>query len=70
MGFHGKVAVITGGANGIGRCISENFLDKGALVAVIDTDAEYGARMEEKYEGNPPNSTMASADVYGPNLPH
>jgi NAD(P)-dependent dehydrogenase (short-subunit alcohol dehydrogenase family) len=49
MDFHGKVAVITGGAGGIGRCIAESFLDKGALVAVIDTDAAHGARMKEKY---------------------
>ena len=51
MDFNEKVAVITGGANGIGRCVVENFLDRGALVAVIDTDAAYGARMEEKYGG-------------------
>ena len=49
MDFHGKTAVITGGANGIGRCITESFLEKGAFVAVIDTDAARGAQMEEKY---------------------
>jgi len=47
--FHGKAAVITGGANGIGRCITESFLEKGAFAAVIDTDAARGAQMEEKY---------------------
>ena len=51
MDFHEKVAVITGGANGIGRCIAESFLDKGAFVAVIDTDAANGARMEERFKG-------------------
>ena len=34
--FIGKVAVITGGANGIGKCIGEEFKKNGAEVVVID----------------------------------
>ncbi|MBR6101165.1 MAG: SDR family oxidoreductase [Ruminococcus sp.] len=34
--FRNKVAVVTGGANGIGRCIAEEFRKAGALVCVID----------------------------------
>ena len=34
--FENKVAVITGGANGIGRCIAEEFRKNGAFVCIID----------------------------------
>ena len=34
--FQNKVVVITGGANGIGQCIAEEFRKNGAHVAVID----------------------------------
>ena len=35
--FQNKVAVITGGAGGIGKCIAEEFRKQGANVCIIDT---------------------------------
>ena len=36
MDFNNKIAVVTGGAQGIGRCIAEEFRKAGATVCVID----------------------------------
>ena len=39
--FDNKVAVITGGANGIGKCIVEEFRKNGAKVCIIDNISFY-----------------------------
>jgi len=40
----GRRAVVTGGAQGIGRAIVERFLDSGAAVAIWDCDAALAAK--------------------------
>ena len=49
MDFMGKICVVTGAANGIGRCIAESFLQAGAHVAIIDKDEEAGKRLEVQF---------------------
>jgi len=43
MDFTGKSAIVTGGANGIGRAVSLAFARHGANVLIVDRDAEAGA---------------------------
>lgn len=40
----GRVAVVTGGAQGFGRAISERFVDSGARVAIWDLDQVFAQR--------------------------
>lgn len=47
--FAGKVAVVTGGASGIGAAISHRLLDEGAHVIVADVNAERLKQMEAEF---------------------
>lgn len=52
MDYKDKVAVVTGGANGIGRALVEEFLKCGARVASIDLDREAAQDLTSRFDRN------------------
>ncbi|MHC1760738.1 MAG: SDR family NAD(P)-dependent oxidoreductase [Negativicutes bacterium] len=42
MDYHDKVVLVTGGAKGIGKAISNEYLVLSATVIIADTDAQSG----------------------------
>ena len=53
LGIEGKVAVVTGAANGIGEAISKALADEGARVALLDQDAQGLERVSSAIGGTP-----------------
>jgi 3-oxoacyl-[acyl-carrier protein] reductase len=52
MRLQNKVALITGGAAGIGKATAQRFVEEGATVVICDVDAETGAATAEELGGN------------------
>jgi len=49
MNYDGKVVLVTGGANGIGKVISQAYLKSGATVIIADIDEEKGKALQAEY---------------------
>jgi NAD(P)-dependent dehydrogenase (short-subunit alcohol dehydrogenase family) len=63
MDFSGKVAVITGAANGIGRAAALAFAAQGAKIVAVDRDAEGAARVAKTIQQQGGDALPVGADV-------
>jgi len=64
--FSGRVAVITGGASGIGRALGHRFAAEGASVVLADVEAGALARTIEELAADGADVTGAICDVTDP----
>lgn len=61
-----KIAVVTGGARGIGRAIGEAFLEAGATLVITDLDAGEGRRCADALTGGSRRAAFEAMDVRDP----
>ncbi len=63
MRLEGKVAIVTGGARGIGRATSLLFADNGARVVVADVDETSGREVVEEIRARSGEALFLKVDV-------
>lgn len=69
--LEGKVAIITGGAGGIGSGMARAMAKEGAVVAIVDLNEEMGKATEAELQAISPKSFFLKADLMDyANLPN
>ena len=63
VALEGKVAIVTGGANGIGRAIVDALIDNAAKVAIVDIDKEAGKRTATEIQQREGTCLFVEGDV-------
>lgn len=56
--FQGKVAVVTGGAGGIGRAVATGLLAEGARVALVDANKDHLAQVADELKAGAPGPVL------------
>ncbi len=64
--LEGKVAVITGGANGIGYVTAKTFKNEGASIVIVDRDAEMAAKVVKEIEEEGGKAIAVAVDLTVP----
>ena len=63
VALEGQVAIVTGGAQGIGRAIVDALIDNSAYVAIVDIDAHTGIETAEEIEQSGGRCLFIEGDV-------
>lgn len=63
MNVNGQVALVTGGASGLGLATTEQLIERGAKVVIVDLPTSPGADIEQAHGGA---ARFAAADVRDP----
>lgn len=63
MNFEGKVVIVTGGGNGIGRAVCRGFSTRGGKVVVVDHDADSARKVADEIVNSGGKALAIAADV-------
>lgn len=66
MTFSGKVAIVTGAASGLGKCIAEYYAQEGAAVILADINGDTGEKAAEQLRTGGGQAFFVRADVSEP----